>query len=55
MYVGYGAKFVDIYSVRATESRGVTRVCTEPKGIDSSKNSSFSGLTVGDIEVKGCK
>ena len=55
MYIGYGGKFVEISSIRATESRGVTKVCTEPKGIDSPKNSSFSGLTVGDVEVKRCK
>ena len=55
MYVGCGGKFVEISSIRATESRGFIRVCTEPECFDSSKNSSFSRLTVGDVEVKGCR
>jgi hypothetical protein len=54
-YVGYRGMFVGISAARATE-RGVGgRVAAEPKGLERSKNSPFSGPTVGDVQVDGYK
>jgi hypothetical protein len=55
MYGGYGGMCVGISAFRATERGGGDRASSEPMGFENSKNSPFSGLTGGDVQMDECK